>query len=105
MYNYLLKYNKLKGILIFYIMREYYNELVSLMISLMKEDLKVRRSIRISYIIYLILTVISIMLWNMISLIVIGTILTMITADVILLGKNWIKVQKTLYKLIFLGRA
>lgn len=86
-------------------MREYYNELVSLMISLMKEDLKVRRSIRISYIIYLILTVISIMLWNMISLIVIGTILTMITADVILLGKNWIKVQKTLYKLIFLGRA
>lgn len=86
-------------------MREYYNELVSLMISLMKEDLKVRRSIRISYIIYLILTVISIMLWNTLSLIVIGTILTMITADIILLRKNWIKVQKTLYKLIFLGRA
>lgn len=105
MYNYLLKYNKLKGILIFYIMREYYNELVSLMISSMKEDLKVRKSVRISYIIYLILTVISIMLWNTLSLIVIGTILTMITADIILLGKNWIKVQKTLYKLIFLGRA
>ena len=104
MYNHLLKYNKLEGILIFYIMR-YYNELVSLMISSMKEDLKVRRSIRISYIVYLILTVISIMLWNTLSLIVIGTILTMITADVILLGKNWIKVQKTLYKLIFLGRA
>lgn len=86
-------------------MREYYNELVSLMISSMKEDLKVRKSIRISYIIYLILTVISIMLWNTLSLIVIGTILTMITADIILLGKNWIKVQKTLYKLIFLGRA
>lgn len=86
-------------------MREYYNELVSLMISSMKEDLRVRKSIRISYIIYLILTVISIMLWNTLSLIVIGTILTMITADVILLGKNWIKVQKTLYKLIFLGRA
>ena len=86
-------------------MREYYNELVSLMISSMKEDLKVRKSVRISYIIYLILTVISIMLWNTLSLIVIGTILTMITADIILLGKNWIKVQKTLYKLIFLGRA
>lgn len=86
-------------------MKKYYNELVFLMINLMKEDKKVRKSIRISYIIYLILIVISIMLWNTLSLIVIGTILTMITTDIILLGKDWIKVQKILYKLIFLGRA
>ena len=86
-------------------MKKYYNELVFLMINLMKEDKKVRKSIRISYIIYLILIVISIMLWNTLSLIVIGTILTMIMTDIILLGKDWIKVQKILYKLIFLGRS